>query len=117
MAAWMVSVVKSARPPLRAPLTAVRVVEQDRPVAAVPAAPAGDGGTSRQRQPELHARDIKFREYAAAGIPEYWIVDEDATSLTDATVEIYHLRAGDYELILEVRLSELVDGSVKVPTR
>jgi Uma2 family endonuclease len=62
-------------------------------------------------------REIKFREYAEAGIPEYWIVDEDSTNPTDAMVEVYQLGADDYQLILEARLSELVDGSVKVPTR
>lgn len=62
-------------------------------------------------------REVKFREYAEAGIPEYWIVDEDPANPTDATVEIYHLRADDYQLILGARLSELVDGSVKVPPR
>lgn len=62
-------------------------------------------------------REVKFREYADAGIPEYWIVDEDSADPSDTMVEICRLGADDYQLILEAHLSELVDGSVKVPTR
>lgn len=62
-------------------------------------------------------RDVKFHEYAAAGIPEYWIVDEVAEDPTDASVEIYHLRDGHYVPVAVIRLSKLLDGTAELPTR
>ena len=47
--------------------------------------------------PESRARDyqIKFAEYARAGVPEYWIIDPDTN-----TVAFYHLGAdGGYHPI------------------
>jgi len=43
--------------------------------------------------PESRARDHvdKAREYAAAGIPEYWVVDDDPSSLTDGIVRSHRL--------------------------
>jgi Uma2 family endonuclease len=62
-------------------------------------------------------REDKFREYAAVGIPEYWIVDETPDDPTDAIVEIFHLRDGRYAQVLEARLSQLTAGAVSPPTR
>lgn len=53
-------------------------------------------------------RQRKFTEYAEAGIPEYWIVDEVAGNLRDASVEMYRLKDGAYGLVRTVRLSELL---------
>ena len=41
-------------------------------------------------------RGIKFTDYQAHGVKEYWIVDADSQ-----TVEQYHLVNGQYELILK----------------
>lgn len=60
-------------------------------------------------------REVKFHEYAAAGIPEYWIVDEVADDPTDAQIEIYHLREGRYTPALLTRLSELISGKTTLP--
>jgi Uma2 family endonuclease len=55
-------------------------------------------------------REDKFREYAQAGIPEYWIVDPQAVE-----IEVYVLRNGVYALLVKagrgdrVR-SQLLDG-------
>ena len=53
-------------------------------------------------------RETKFREYAAAGIPEYWIVDEVPDDPQDASVEMYRLKDGAYAEIRVVRLCELM---------
>jgi Uma2 family endonuclease len=53
-------------------------------------------------------RRRKFVEYAAVGIPEYWIVDEIPDDPMDASVEIYRLVAGAYDQVRVVRLSELL---------
>lgn len=42
---------------------------------------------------ELTDRVIKKSEYAAAGVPRYWIVDRDKTN----TVQSYRLSNGGYE--------------------
>ncbi|WP_027345872.1 Uma2 family endonuclease [Hamadaea tsunoensis] len=62
-------------------------------------------------------REIKFHEYAAAGIPEYWIVDEVADDAMDASVEVYHLRGGTYVPAVVVRLSDVLSGVVEIPGR
>jgi Uma2 family endonuclease len=41
-------------------------------------------------------RGVKFKDYQAHGIEEYWIIDPD-----HQTVEQYHLEEGEYELILK----------------
>lgn len=53
-------------------------------------------------------RKLKFVEYASAGIPEYWIVDQVAGDRKDASVEMYRLKDGAYGLVRTVRLSELI---------
>lgn len=67
-----------------------------------------DGKTLRFPVPELvvevlspsterNDRGIKFRDYAAHGVPEYWIIDPDAEC-----AEQYALRDGAYELRLKL---------------
>jgi Uma2 family endonuclease len=41
-------------------------------------------------------RGVKFKDYEAHNIPEYWIVDAD-----NEIVEVYHLKNGNYELVLK----------------
>jgi len=53
-------------------------------------------------------REVKFREYAAAGIPEYWIVDRSPDDKRYASVEIYRLQGGSYVPVRVVRLSQLL---------
>ncbi|HZM80807.1 MAG TPA: Uma2 family endonuclease [Candidatus Limnocylindrales bacterium] len=62
-------------------------------------------------------RKVKFHEYAAAGIPEYWIVDEDPDDPEDALIEIYHLRDDQYAAVLATKLSQLTSGAVTLPKR
>jgi Uma2 family endonuclease len=62
-------------------------------------------------------REIKAHEYSAAGIAEYWIVDEVPGDPMDASVEIYHLRDGAYVAAAVVRLSALVSGETQLPER
>jgi Uma2 family endonuclease len=63
--------------------------------------------------PESQERDrvVKPLEYARAGIPEFWLVEEDEDVPMDAVVSIFHLTLGStgdvYTLIRRVRLSEL----------
>lgn len=71
-----------------------------------------DRNPSRDRISVGRDREIKSREYAGAGIPEYWIVDEVPEDLLDASVEMYRLKDGAYGLIRTVLLSELLaEGS------
>jgi Uma2 family endonuclease len=53
-------------------------------------------------------RQKKFTEYAEAGIPEYWIADEVAGDVKDASIQMYQLKDGAYGLVRTVRLSELL---------
>lgn len=53
-------------------------------------------------------RVTKYQEYAAAGIPEYWIVDEVPGDRSDASIEMYRLEDGAYRPIRVVLLSELL---------
>jgi Uma2 family endonuclease len=47
-------------------------------------------------------------QYAEAGIPEYWIVDQHPTDQQDALVQIYRLTPGaEYALVEKVFLAEL----------
>jgi len=62
-------------------------------------------------------REVKFNEYATAGIPEYWIVDRDPEDPTDALVEVYHLRDGRYAPVLLTKLSQLTSGTTELPRR
>jgi Uma2 family endonuclease len=53
-------------------------------------------------------RVVKPRVYAAAGIPEYWIVDRHPTGQRDATIEYFKLGvSGAYERTGEAVLSDL----------
>jgi Uma2 family endonuclease len=67
-----------------------------------------DADRSRDRISVRRDRETKFREYAAAGIPEYWIVDEVPDDPMDASVEMYRLKDGAYLPIRVARLSELL---------
>lgn len=67
-----------------------------------------DDDPLKDRQSVARDRDMKFHEYAAAGIPEYWIVDEVSDDPRDASVEIYRLQGTSYVPVTVVRLSELV---------
>ncbi|MEV6969880.1 Uma2 family endonuclease [Hamadaea sp. NPDC051192] len=67
-----------------------------------------DGNKARDRISVARDREQKFREYADAGIPEYWIVDEAADDPLDASVEIYRLRDGSYVPVRVVLLSQLL---------
>ncbi len=60
--------------------------------------------------PESTKRDrlIKPEEYATAGIPEFWLVEQDPADLDDAVVNIHHLTPQRiYVLTRTVRLSAL----------
>lgn len=52
-------------------------------------------------------RGIKFTDYAAHGVGEYWIIDPDAQ-----TVEQYVLHAGTYSLLTKARSGEIVSSAV-----
>lgn len=41
---------------------------------------------------------MKFKDYAAHGVLEYWIIDPDT-----GTVEQYNLHKGKYELLLKAK--------------
>jgi Uma2 family endonuclease len=60
-------------------------------------------------------RGVKFEDYAAHGIAEYWIVDPD-----DETIEQYQLRADVYELLMKVKSGQ-IDSTIipgfSIPTR
>jgi Uma2 family endonuclease len=60
-------------------------------------------------------REIKFAEYASVGIRSYWIVDEIPDDPRDAQVEIFHLTAGEYALVITAKLSDLVSGATAMP--
>jgi Uma2 family endonuclease len=67
-----------------------------------------DRDPARDRISVGRDRTKKFIEYAAAGIPEYWIVDRAPGDPADAWVEIFRLDAAAYRPIRLVRLSELL---------
>lgn len=52
-------------------------------------------------------RGIKFTDYAAHGVGEYWIIDPDAQ-----TVEQYVLHTGTYSLLTKARSGEIVSSAV-----
>lgn len=51
---------------------------------------------------------IKYRDYAAHGITEYWIIDPDKQ-----TVEQYHLQDQSYELMQKVSEGEITSIAVR----
>jgi len=64
--------------------------------------------------PQSQTRDrvIKPEEYVAAGIPEFWLVEEHPEDEADALVNIYRLSTnGHYELARSVDLSILEQES------
>jgi Uma2 family endonuclease len=71
-----------------------------------------DRNPARDRLSVRRDRETKFHEYAAAGIPEYWIVDRVADDPLDASIEMYRLKDGAYAQIRVVRLSELLAAEV-----
>jgi len=56
---------------------------------------------------EKNDRGVKFHDYAAHDIAEYWIVDTQ-----DKTVEQYVLREGKYELVLRSHQNDIHSDSV-----
>jgi Uma2 family endonuclease len=69
--------------------------------------------------PESRGRDrvTKPLEYAAAGIPEFWLVEEDAQDPDDAVINIFRLTIGPtgqaYTLFRQVNLTVLEDGEAE----
>ncbi|MGI8542514.1 MAG: Uma2 family endonuclease [Aridibacter sp.] len=57
---------------------------------------------------EIHDREIKFQDYAAHGVEEYWIVDPEAE-----TIEQYVLRDEEYELLLKSGNGEIQSVAVE----
>lgn len=60
-------------------------------------------------------RGVKFEDYAAHGIVEYWIVDPD-----EETIEQYELREDAYELVVKVKagqIDSLVIPDFTIPVR
>src|SRR4051812_30396344 len=55
-------------------------------------------------------RVVKKAEYAAAGVPRYWIVDRDARN----TVHLHRLVGDDYDEHQTVPLGRLLDSSPDV---
>lgn len=53
-------------------------------------------------------RGVKFEDYAAHGVSEYWLVDPEAE-----TIEQYVLAEGGYELAVKVKTGTV--ASVVVP--
>lgn len=64
---------------------------------------------------EANDRGVKFDDYAAHGVTEYWLIDPDTQ-----TVEQYRLRADVYELAIKAQTGELHSISVsgfEIPVR
>ncbi|MEP6923771.1 MAG: Uma2 family endonuclease [Pyrinomonadaceae bacterium] len=60
-------------------------------------------------------REIKFQDYAAHGIQEYWIIDPDKE-----TVEQYELQSEKYQLLLKSKdgnIESIVLANFKIPVR
>jgi Uma2 family endonuclease len=86
----------------------IRTLPADVVEAAVEVISHDSTSEVKDRAAVAQDREVKFREYAAAGIPEYWIVDEVADDPLDASVEIYRLQNGGYVPARVVRLSQLI---------
>ena len=87
---------------------AIETVPVDAVQVAVEVISHDKDSEAKDRAAVAQDREVKFREYAAAGIPEYWIVDEVADDPLDASVEIYRLQNGGYVPARVVRLSQLL---------
>lgn len=64
---------------------------------------------------EANDRGVKFDDYAAHGVTEYWLIDPDTQ-----TVEQYRLRADVYELAIKAQSGELYSFAVpgfSIPVR
>lgn len=64
---------------------------------------------------EKNDREIKFQDYAAHGVTEYWIIDADKQ-----TVEQYFLQNEQYELLLKAKdgeIESIVVKNFKIPIR
>ncbi len=62
---------------------------------------------------EKYDRETKFQDYAAHGIPEYWIIDADKK-----VVEQYFLQNEQYELLLKAKdgeIESIVLSGFKIP--
>jgi len=59
--------------------------------------------------PESAERDVgsKPKKYAAAGIPEFWLVERSEDAPADAVIHSYTLDSGAYVASSEHRLSDL----------
>ena len=60
-------------------------------------------------------RGIKFEDYAAHGVSEYWIVDPD-----QETIEQYLLQEGAYQLAVKVKTGTIASAVVagfEIPVR
>lgn len=64
---------------------------------------------------EERDRGIKFEDYAAHGVGEYWLIDPDVE-----TIEQYRLSGETYELVMKSRSGEIecamIDGFT-IPVR
>jgi hypothetical protein len=61
------------------------------------------------RESERRDRQIKPEEYAAAGIPEFWLVERHPVTESDAVINMYRLsRDGRYALDRTIELSALL---------
>ena len=64
---------------------------------------------------EIRDRGVKFEDYEAHGVTEYWIVDADAE-----TIEQYVIQNGEFKLILKSGSGEIVSRVVtgfRIPIR
>lgn len=64
---------------------------------------------------EERDRGIKFEDYAAHGVSEYWLIDPDAE-----TIEQYRLSGETYELVMKSRSGEIESVAVErftIPVR
>jgi Uma2 family endonuclease len=57
---------------------------------------------------EHRDREVKFKDYQAHGVQEYWIIDPQKQ-----TLEQYHLVRGKYELILKEQIGEVKSFAIE----
>lgn len=66
--------------------------------------------------PESEERDrvVKPRKYAAAGIPQFWLVETHPKDTFDAIINQHELAPdGSYKLVRSISLTELEDGAAQ----